>query len=151
MIVEKWRRFRRLGRFERRIVVQAAIALPITRVALRLAGFQLWKNTLARLASSGVEDLSRGLSKLELARLIARMETVAAGNLFFEATCLERSIVLWWLLRNRGIPVELFVGARKQRQRFEAHAWVEFEGRVLSDDADVHDQFVPFDHPIISS
>jgi hypothetical protein len=90
------------------------------------------------------------LPKLESARGIAKMETVAARNLFFEATCLERSIVLWWLLRSRGIPVELLVGARKQGKRFEAHAWVEFEGTVLSDDAEVHDHFVPFDRPIIS-
>jgi hypothetical protein len=78
------------------------------------------------------------------------METIAARNLFFEATCLERSIVLWWLLRSRGIPVELRVGGRKQAERFEAHAWVEFEGTVLGDDAGAHDHFVPFECTAIS-
>ena len=148
--VEKWRRFWRLTRFERGIVVKASLALPVTRVGLRLAGFRRWRVTLASLTPAGGEDSFPRSSKLESARLIARMETIAARNLFFEPTCLERSIVLWWLLRSRGIPVELRVGARKQAERFEAHAWVEFEGTVLGDDAGVHDHFVPFDCPAIS-
>ena len=59
-------------------------------------------------------------------------------------------MVLWWLLRSRGIPVELRVGARKHSERFEAHAWVEFGGTVLNDADGQHAHFVPFDGPITS-
>ena len=55
------------------------------------------------------------------------MEDAAARNLFFHTNCLEQSLVLWWLLRRRGIAADLRIGARKDSDRFEAHAWVEFD------------------------
>jgi hypothetical protein len=149
-VVKKWRGFWRLTGFERGTVVEAAVALTVTWAGLRLAGFRRWKIMLAWLAPAGVEDSFPSSSRLESARVITRMESAAARNLFFHASCLERSIVLWWLLRSRGIPVEVVIGARRQAQRFEAHAWVEFEGTVLSDDNEAHAHFVPFDGPIIS-
>ena len=41
--------------------------------------------------------------------------------------------MLWWLLRRRGIAAELRIGARKEFERFEAHAWVEVDSAVLND------------------
>lgn len=57
-------------------------------------------------------------------------------------------MVLCWLLRTRGIPAELRVGAQKQVGRFQAHAWVECEGVILNDADDIHAHFVPFDGPV---
>jgi hypothetical protein len=56
--------------------------------------------------------------------------------------------VLWWLLRRRGIATELRIGARKEFERFEAHAWVEVDAEVLNDASAEHQHFVPFDGPI---
>jgi hypothetical protein len=149
-VVNKWRGFWRLTGFERGIVVEAGVALIVTWAGLRLAGFRRWKSMLAWFTPSSVENAPPGSSTLESARVIARMESTAARNLLFRASCLEQSMVLWWLLRSRGIPVELRVGARKQGERFEAHAWVEFEGTVLNDADEQHVHFVPFDGPITS-
>jgi len=59
-------------------------------------------------------------------------------------------LALWWLLRRHGVSAELRLGARKQSNRFEAHAWVELDGAILNDSAagDVH--FVPFEGPVSS-
>jgi hypothetical protein len=147
--VDKWRGFWRLTGFERGIVVEAVVALTVSWAGLRLAGFRRWKAALTWLAPSSIEN-SPSDSTLESARVIARMESAAARNLFFHPSCLEQSMVLWWLLRSRGIPVELRVGARKQGERFEAHAWVEFEGAILNDAGEEHVHFVPFDGPVTS-
>lgn len=58
--------------------------------------------------------------------------------------------MLCWLLQKRGIGVEMRIGARKVEGRFEAHAWVEFEGAVLNDALDHHRHFAPFDRSIAS-
>jgi hypothetical protein len=50
---------------------------------------------------------------------------------------LERSLVLWALLRARGVVSQLCVGARCEGGVFSAHAWVEYEGVVLNDRPDV--------------
>jgi Transglutaminase-like superfamily len=149
-VVDKWHGFWRLTGFERGIVVESGAALTVTWAGLRLAGFRRWKNALAWFTASPVQNSPSNSSTLESARAIARMESAAARNLFFHASCLEQSMVLWWLLRSRGIPVELRVGARKGSEGFEAHAWVEFAGTVLNDADEQHAHFVPFDGPITS-
>jgi hypothetical protein len=78
------------------------------------------------------------------------MQEAASRNLFFHANCLEQSLVLCWLLRRRGIDAVLRIGARKESERFEAHAWVELDSQVLNDASAEHRHFVPFERPILS-
>jgi len=150
-MTKTWRGFWRLSGFERGIAVESAVALSVTWVGLRLAGFRRWRRVLAWLAPgppsvSPAQDAELLLS----ARAIARTEESAARHLPFATNCLDRSLVLWWLLRARGIGADLRIGARKEADRFEAHAWVEFSGMELSGAKDPHLHFVPFDGPLIS-
>jgi len=140
---ETRRKFRHLSTFERAIVLEALLGLIVTRVGLRLFGFRRWKNGLSRLARPRpAPEIS--FSK---AREIARMVTATARHLFIATNCLDQSLVLWWLLRRRGIAAELRFGARKEAGPFDAHSWVELDGRVLSDTGEVDLQFVPFEGP----
>lgn len=150
-VVDKWNGFWRLTGFERGIVIESAVALTATWVGLRLAGFRRWSSALSWAVPSRVKAQPSGSPAFGSAQTIAHAESAAARNLPFHSTCLERSMVLQWLLRSRGIPAELRVGAQKQAERFEAHAWVECEGVVLSDADEVHVHFVPFDGPIVST
>jgi hypothetical protein len=48
------------------------------------------------------------------------------------ATCLTQALTLQWLLSRYGHPSRIHLGARRNSTgRFEAHAWVECEGRVV--------------------
>ena len=146
-----WRGFLRLSGFERRIAVQAAVALIATQAGLRLVGFSQWKRVLAWLSPAACGDPGRieprdGYSAHEIARVQAAVEK----HLFFCANCLEHSLALWWQLRRHGIPSELRIGGRKEHGRFEAHAWVESNGVALSGPNDHDLQFVPFDGPTAS-
>lgn len=57
--------------------------------------------------------------------------------------CLSQSLALNRLLRQRGIEPALRLGVRLTGPRFDAHAWVEHDGRVLNDTQDVHTRFTP--------
>jgi hypothetical protein len=46
--------------------------------------------------------------------------------------CLRRSAAMTWLLRNHGYAAEMVVGA--SITPFFAHAWVELDGRIITDD-----------------
>jgi hypothetical protein len=147
-----WKRFWSLSRPNRGAALEAASAIVAARVALRTLGYPRWKAVLDRwLASgssrnfpidaSGFAEAPAGVpSRVDL----ARMNAGAARRLFFHATCLERSIGLWWLLRRRGYDAEIFIGGRKEGGRFEAHAWVASGGGVLSDAGDEHLRFEAF-------
>jgi hypothetical protein len=58
--------------------------------------------------------------------------------------CLPRSVVATWLLRRRGLPAVFVVGIRKIP--FYAHAWVELDGRVVNDEANVQTLYPAIDH-----
>jgi hypothetical protein len=146
-----WRNFWRLSGFERGIALEATACLLATWAGLRVAGFRRWKNLLGWLAPRVVpEAAASNVSLEETARQIARMEEAAVRNVFFGTNCLEQSLVLWWLLRIRGIAAELRIGARKEANRFEAHAWIEFQGVILNGAGEEHLHFAPFEDQAVS-
>lgn len=79
---------------------------------------------------------------------VVRLHCAVERHLFFRASCLERALVLWWQLRRRGVAANLRIGARKEQDRFEAHAWVEVAGQPLLDADSTHTEFVPLHGPV---
>jgi hypothetical protein len=64
------------------------------------------------------------------------------------SSCLPRAVVLWSLLQRRGIAADVRIGVRYNMQgQFESHAWLEWNGKVLNDAADVASQYLPFNSP----
>jgi hypothetical protein len=150
-MIERWKRFRRLSAFERGVVLEAMGGLLATWGGLRLIGFRRWERVLEVFAPPvNTTGSAQSASVQDAALLIARMQAAAARNLFFHPNCLERSLVLRWLLRRRGIDAVLRIGARKDSERFEAHAWVELDSQVMNDASAEHRHFVPFERPILS-
>jgi hypothetical protein len=148
-MMQRWNRFWQLSGYERGVALEAAGGLLATWVGLRLTGFRRWKNVMGWLAPSvNATVWQPAASQREAAELIARMAAAAARSFFIDTNCLEQSLMLWWLLRRRGIAAELRIGARKELERFEAHAWVEVDSAVLNDASAEHQHFVPFDGPI---
>jgi hypothetical protein len=141
------RRYFRLTPFERRIVAQCSLGLVMTWAGLRVVGFGWWKAVVVWLTPSDCPDCDDGESS-GLARIIIRMQAAAERRIFFKPSCLEHSLVLWWLFRRHGIPANLRIGGRKEQGRFQAHAWVEIAGVPLGDAGSAHRNFVPFDGPV---
>jgi len=145
--VSSWSRVWRLSSAERWSLAQALALLPLTALALRVVGFRRWQAALARLAPTGAAPA--GKDEGAEARAVARVVEAAARRGPCRATCLPRSLTLWWLLRRRGIGAELRIGVRKEAGRFEAHAWVELRGAVLNDGHDVYLRFTAFDRALL--
>jgi hypothetical protein len=149
--MKTWRGFWRMSKQSRGVALEAAAALAATCVGLRLVGFRRWKATLIRLAPQPAPvDVQQDQARIATAREIARIQEAVSRHLIFHASCLEQSLVLWWLLARRGIPADLRIGARKEAGRFEAHAWVELGSVVLNDSGEAHLHFAPFDGSIVS-
>ena len=65
-----------------------------------------------------------------LARRLGRAVVMTLRLLPTDSRCLIRSLVLTRLLARRAIPNTLVIGVRKEPD-FEAHAWIEHEGRPV--------------------
>lgn len=148
-LLEKWRRFRKRPPDERALILRALVLLPITGIGLRVMGFRRCKELIENLSvREGQSQTLESVTANEMAVKITRaMRSVELHGLR-APNCLERSLLLWWLLRRAGIDGELHIGARKNGARLEAHAWVELEGKVLNDSPDVHEHYARFDAPI---
>jgi len=81
-------------------------------------------------------------------RRAAQMVAVACRRHPVRSGCLPRTIVLWSLLRRRGIDADVRIGVRcGNEDEFHAHAWLEWNGEVLNDAAEVSNQYLPFKRP----
>ncbi len=79
------------------------------------------------------------------------MVNIAALRGPFRPTCLERSLVLWWLLQRDGIQSDLRIGVRKDEGELKAHAWVEYGEHSSSCGPDSYGSFVPFEGSLIEA
>jgi hypothetical protein len=149
---EKWSRFRKRPQDERALILRSMALLPLTKIGLRCFGFQRCKELIEKFSLSSREAQTLPIElQHEMAGCAAR--AVRSAELHGPATpnCLERSMTLWWLLRREGVECELHIGGRKEGAKFQAHAWVELDGKVLNDSAEVHNHYSRFDAPIAAA
>lgn len=60
-----------------------------------------------------------------------------ASRFIPRATCLTQSLAAQVLLTRHGYPAELCLGVAREDGQFDAHAWVESNGRVVIGDVDL--------------
>ncbi|HET6145786.1 MAG TPA: lasso peptide biosynthesis B2 protein [Candidatus Acidoferrales bacterium] len=149
-LADKWRRYRSRALKERRLILRAALMLPVTQFGLRAFGFQRWKELIEKYSLSVSDSQQRLSAGAQREAALRAMRAVRSAELhgLTKPNCLERSMTLWWMLRREGIKGELHIGARHQAGKFEAHAWVEFDGAVLNDAPEVQQHYARFDAPI---
>lgn len=80
-------------------------------------------------------------AELRDAENLAVLAEVAGRNGPVTATCLRQSLLLYWLLRRRGLDPALKLGVLKEPEAFLAHAWVELGGRALAQETLRHRPF----------
>jgi hypothetical protein len=152
---ERLRRFSSLDSEARGTFLRAALLLPLISVSLKVRGFRATQGTLLRFLEPpqqvSREDSARLLSDADWTRLAVRMVDAAVRYVWRSSTCLEKSLVLWRLLKRHGIASELRIGARKIDGKFEAHAWVERQGIAVDHPDDLHRHYAPFDSTLSTS
>lgn len=145
----KWRAFCQLAWRDRLLVMQAALAIPLVAIGLRVLGFRQLQKCLAGRRSRVLPVPTADVSERQArARTVARIVLAVGSTWPFRVACLSRSVTLWWLLRRQGIDSQLRIGVRKQAQGIEAHAWVELEGVVVSETGDLWREYSPFDQAV---
>ena len=122
------------------VVALSVVLLPPIQLMLKSRGL---KRTAALLAARS--DRARAISDRDTATSMAEAVSLVAGRKVVGALCLGRSLLLWFLLRRRGMDAELVVGSKRQvDETWMAHAWVELDGQPVNDAADVRDHYGSF-------
>jgi hypothetical protein len=141
---KRWQQCNLLNDDERGLLWKSVILLPLIHAALSLWGFprlyQYLENKIPLRDNVGLKNESE---IIEHASQIAKMVSIAARYGLVRATCLRRSILIWYFLRRRGINSLIIFGVRKINGKLDAHAWVEINGIVVSERDDTHLQYHP--------
>src|SRR5262245_20058940 len=112
--VSRLRKFLRMNPGERWTFAQAMILLPLTGMILRIVGLRRSQRIFSSFILRNI-NRRRGQSEAILAQAlrISYLVSLANNHGLCQANCLQRSLVLLWLLRWRGIESELHFGTRK--------------------------------------
>lgn len=123
-----------------RVLAESLLLLPAVQLSLRVRGFTGTARTLARHSQGQAMSADP-----RAARSLGEAVALVAGRSLVGARCLGRSLVLWFLLRRRGVDAELVIGAEAPRDgKLPAHAWVEVSGEPVNDALDVRERFGSF-------
>jgi Transglutaminase-like superfamily len=118
---------------EKMLLYEATFLLLLSNVFVRSIAFKHIERFLSRHwddQNLGRNDHEREIEIQEIS-VFRRSILRAASALPCESLCLSRSIVEFIMLRRRGIPAVILVGARfSGSSSLEAHAWVEAGGGV---------------------
>jgi hypothetical protein len=140
-----FQRYRKLDPETQKLFWRAIVLLPVVALSLRRRGFQRTKEKLAsKLGSRSTALVSGGQTADTLQKTCGMVRTAAHYGLG-HPTCLEQSLVLWYLLQTKNIPSNLRIGVRKSPGKFEAHAWVEHNGVALNQTEEMHQHYAAFE------
>jgi hypothetical protein len=138
-----WRRVSGLSWSHRWLLVEATIVMHALALLLRFFPLQRVYSVLSATLPGRGGRAKLSAQQMEDARAAAPLVDFVSRHGLIRATCLHRSLVLWWLMRRRGVTAHLKLGARRADGAFDGHAWVELDGIVLNDREDVTDNYVP--------
>ena len=107
---------------ERQLFCRAAFLLVLAEAGLRIFSFRAvmhWAQRERRIRAARQTRPER----------VAWLVEAAARQSWPRPTCLRQSLVLYELLKQQGQDARLMIGTTMQRGDFQAHAWVEVDGR----------------------
>lgn len=117
-----------------------AVGLRVTRFLIRRLGF---RRTISLLGRISLLPAQKSPATASVTGWSERINRVAGRP--YGATCLDRSVFLWWLMCQRGLDGQLRIGVAFDGDRLDGHAWVEIDGVVVNDDPQIVQQFAVFD------
>ena len=127
--MKRLRRFVRLSATEQWLLLKAALLLVVIRVGLWFVPFQALRRLLTRAV-----DIQVGPwwpKQISVERVAWAVEVASRYTPGFR-TCLTQALATQVLLARRDHPALVRIGvARGEGDKFEAHAWVESEGKVV--------------------
>jgi hypothetical protein len=114
----------------------AVLKLAVASAGIRLLSFRSMQAFIKSRTSRQTREPR--YSPDEVANALERGSRYVPGS-----TCLVQALAGLWLLQREGYAPQLRIGVSKA-EGFEAHAWLELEGKVLIGGPEESARFTPF-------
>ena len=133
------RKFWRLSQADRALLVQAAVWLGATRVALWVLPFRLVRRLLAQTARPSAARRGPRPSRHRLVWAVSLGRRVVPSS-----TCLVQALAAAALFIQHGHPADVRIGVMKDEAGgLIGHAWVESDGHVVVGDSSDLSRYAP--------
>jgi len=140
----RWGKFRALSSRDRLNLVLFSLLLPLMDVGLRVLGYRRLRAFLAARPRNLPKYAGSEIDAVKTSKHVSYLVTVASRYGLYHATCLRRSLLIWWWLRRMGIQTELRIGVKRQDGQLYAHAWIRLGNEIISDNVEVERNFSAF-------
>jgi len=140
----RWRGFTALKPGDRMLFLTLWGQLAMVSVLLHLLTLRRTRQLLVYLTSRKSSYPAGPDQAMSYAQRVRKLAWIAGRHLPVNTSCLRQSLLIWWLLRCRGLAAELRIGAGN-REEFLAHAWVGLDGRLVNESPGVTERYCPFE------
>ena len=130
-----------LSLLEWQLLITSAIFLPLTALGLHLFGLKRTQEIMEKFSPPTPRTYPMEEQRLQYGQMVTRMVSAAANHSIYQANCLKKSLVAWWILRRKGIEIDLHIGVQKEGEVLHAHSWIELNGKILIDDENTIQRF----------
>jgi len=128
------------------LLLEATALSILVPVCFKMCGISRTQRWLRRWAAEGSSQNQLPDAEASIQRTL-RVQRIARQKVGVEGTCLTRSLSLWAALSRQRVRTEIRIGFRRSGGEFEGHAWVEFEGVPINEDAKVVETYSVFAEP----
>jgi hypothetical protein len=142
-MLRRLRKWRALPKTERNTLLTMMFALPFLEIALRLFGYGRTRRWIEQCTRQRAATANIKPDVIWCERL-AQLAAIAGEQGLIQATCLRQSLLVYGMLRWRGLTPDLVIGVQPTRSMPNMHAWVILDGAPLGQGTLQH---VPFSAP----
>ena len=128
-------RWRALSSGDRLRLLAFVLLLPLVDLSLRGAGLRRTQRLLGVDENAPAPTVTPAAAAS--AQRLAQLAAIAGRHGLYANTCLRQALAVQWWLRRRGLPSQLRIGARRNGETLDAHAWVELGGTPLAQGPDL--------------
>ena len=144
MTSRRIKRFLALSGKDRLALLFYGVRVPVYQLALKALGYERFQRIFISSRTGGKTPRS-----IQHAKHQGQLVNMAVGAIAGGDNCLLRSVILSRHLTKRGYAPEVIFGTRKDGSTFQAHSWVEVDGIVINDRADISQSHAIFEAPSI--
>lgn len=135
--MHNWQKLKALPFIDQSRLVGYVLLLPLIRIGLSFFGYRRNHAFLASHPRKPATYTGSNRAALGISRHTAYLVSIAARQGLLHATCLHQALLTYWLLRKIGIETQVNIGVQNRQRKFLSHAWLEYDGEVVLDDARV--------------
>ncbi len=142
--MNKWEKLNSLPVRDRLRLFFYVLILPFIHLSLGWLGYARLHGFLASHPNNRPTYTRIKDEAVKEAKHTAFLVAIAGRHGLFPATCLRQSLLVFWLLRWRGIQSELRIGVQRLESSVLAHAWIKCGEEVINDSFQVEKYFTAF-------